>query len=295
MIDFEYQAPSELSEATAILTEYGADARVLAGGTALLLLMKRRLASPRVLVSLHRVPELAFVSANDDGIRIGAAATLRDLETSSLVTKRLPGLRRAVAQVATIRIRNQATIGGNLAHGDPLMDLPAVLATLDGNVHLASSVGERTIPLSDFFVDHLTTGARPGEIITHIHVPLPLPGSATVYLKYLPQAVSDYATVGVAVHLSLDGDGERVRDVRIALAGAGPTTSRPLDAENIVRGQRADEATFAAGAAVVRSSISPSSDSRGSAHYKRHMAEVFVRRALEQARDEAAAARQRPL
>lgn len=287
MIDFEYRTPSGLAEVAAILTEYGEDAKVLAGGTTLLLLMKRRLAGPRVLVSLCRVPGLSTVSENGGGLRIGAAATLRDLETSPLLSTRLPGLRHAVAQVATIRIRNQATIGGNLAHGDPLMDLPAILTALDGSVHLSSSQGSRTIPLADFFVGHLTTIARPGEIITHIDVPFLPTRSAAVYLKYLPRTVADYGTVGVAACLRLDTEGTRVQDVRIALAGAGPTTLSAVDAEAVVRGRWADEATFADAAAVVRSAISPTSDSRGSAHYKRHMAEVFVRRALGQALEEA--------
>ncbi|MGH3794521.1 MAG: FAD binding domain-containing protein [Pseudonocardiaceae bacterium] len=283
MIDFDYRTPSELSAAAAILTEYGDDAKVLAGGTTLLLLMKRRLVSPRVLVSLHRVPGLATVGENDGGLRIGAAATLRDLETSPLLTERFPGLGQALAQVATIRIRNQATIGGNLALGDPLMDLPAVLTTLDGSVELSSSSGSRTIPLAGFFTDYLTTTARPDEIITQIHVPFLPPTSTAVYLKYLPRTVADYGTIGVAIWLSLDAAGERVHDVRIALAGAGPTTLRALEAETALRGRRANEAAFAVAAAAVRSSTSPTSDSRGSAHYKRHMTEVFVRRALRQA------------
>lgn len=287
MIDFEYRTPSELSEAAEILTEYDKDARVLAGGTALLLLMKRQLVNPRVLVSLHRVPGLCTLSEKGASLRIGALASLRDLETSPLVATLLPSLRRAVAQVATIRIRNQATIGGNLAYGDALMDLPAVLSALDGCVHLSSSRGNRTIALAEFFVDYLTTAARPDEIITHLDVPLLPPRSAAVYLKYLPRTVADYGTVGVATRLSLDTDGERVQDLRIALAGAGPTTVRSLDAEAVVRGRRADEVTFADAAAVVRLSISPTSDSRGTAHYKRHMAEVFVRRALGQALEEA--------
>lgn len=286
-IDFEYRAPSELAEATATLAEYGTDATVLAGGTALLLLIKRRLVNPRVLVSLHRIADLATVRENDDGLHLGAATTLRDLETSSLVAERLPSLQRTLRHIATVRIRNQATIGGNLAYGDPLADLPAVLITLDSSVYLTSSRGSRTIPLADFFVGYRATIARPDEIITDVHIPLLPPRSAAVYLKYLPRTVTDYGTVGVAVRLSLDTDGERIQDVRIGLAGAGLTTLRAPDAEAVLRGQRADEATFATAAAAVRSSISPLSDNRGSAHYKCHMAEVFVRRALEQALDDA--------
>ncbi|MGH4025849.1 MAG: FAD binding domain-containing protein [Pseudonocardiaceae bacterium] len=286
MIDFEYRTPSDLAEAAAILTEYGADARVLAGGTTLLLLMKRRCANPRVLVNLRRVADLSQISADRSDLRIGAAATLRDLETSPLVAARLPGLRQAVGGIATIRIRNQATIGGNVAHGDPLMDLPAILTALDASVHLSSSRGDRTIPLTGFFVDHLVTAAHPDEIITHISVPLLPPRSAAVYLKHLPRTVADYGTIGVAAWLSLDTEEERVQEVRIALAGAGSTTLRSLEAEAVLRNRRADEAAFADAAAAVRSSIVPYSDSRGSAHYKRHIAEVFVRRALTQALEE---------
>ena len=286
MIDVEYRTPSDLSEAAAILTEYGADAQVLAGGTTLLLLMRRRRANPRVLVNLRRVAGLTQVSEDGAQLRIGAATTLRDLETSPLVAARLPGLRQAVAGIATIRIRNQATIGGNVAHGDPLMDLPAILTALDASVHLVSGQGNRTIPLTGFFVAYLATAARPDEIITHLSVPLLPPRSAAVYLKYLPRTVADYGTIGVASRLSLDTDEERAQEVRIALAGAGSTTLRSLEAEAALRSRRADAAAFADAAAAVRSSISPPSDSRGSAHYKRHIAEVFVRRALVQALEE---------
>jgi carbon-monoxide dehydrogenase medium subunit len=286
MSDLEYRVPAGLAEAAAILAEHGQDARVLAGGTTLLLLMRQQLASPRVLVSLQRVPGLSAVTESHGGVHLGARMTLRDLEVSPLVARRLPSVPQTLAQVATIRIRNQATVGGNLAYGDPLMDLPATLTALDASVCLSSSRGDRSVRLADFFVDYRTTAARPEEIVTGVHVPFLSPRSSAVYLKYLPRTTVDYGTVGVAVRLSLDADGERVRDVRIALAGAGPTTLRPLDAEAALRGQRADGAEFVMAAAAVRSAISPTSDSRGSAQYKRHMAEVFVRRALGKALDD---------
>lgn len=286
MSDLEYRAPSGLAEAAAILAEHGQDAKVLAGGTTLLLLMRQQLANPRVLVSLQRLPGLSAVTESHGGVHVGARTTLRDLEVSPLVARRLPSVPQTLAQVATIRIRNQATIGGNLAHGDPLMDLPATLTALDASVCLSSSRGDRSVRLTDFFVDYLMTATRPEEILTGVHIPFLPPRSTTVYLKYLPRTTADYGTVGVAARLSLDADGERVQDVRIALAGAGPTTLRPLDAEAALRGQRADEAAFAMAAAAVRSAISPTSDSRGSAQYKRHVAEVFVRRALGKALDD---------
>lgn len=287
MIDAEYRTPGDLAEAAAILAEHGDQARVLAGGTTLLLLMKRRLAEPGVLVSLRRVAGLSLVSEDGAGLRIGAAATLRDLETSPLVAARLPGLRQAAAQTATIRIRNQATIGGSVACGNPLLDLPAVLTALDARVELSSSRGARTVPLAGFFAGRFTTAARPDEIITHVSVPALPAGSAVVYLKYLPRTVAGHGTIGVAARLSLDTAGERAREVRVALAGAGPTTVRSLDAEAALRNRRADEPAFAAAAAAARSSISPPSDSRGSSRYKSHLAEVFVRRALARALEEA--------
>lgn len=286
MSDLQYRAPAEFSEAAGILAEYGTDAKVLAGGTTLLLLMKQQLASPRVLVSLHRLPGLSAVTQDNDGLHLGAQTTLRDLEVSQIVARRFPSLRQTLAQVASVRIRNQATIGGNVAYGDPLMDLPATLMALDASVHLLSSRGGRTVHLTNFFVDHLTTVAQPDEIITGISVPFLPPRSGTVYLKYLARTAADYGTVGVAVRLSLEAAGDRVADVRIALAGVGPTTVRPLDVEAALRGQPADRAAFATVAAAVRSAVSPSSDSRGSAEYKRHMVEVFLRRALDKSRAE---------
>jgi carbon-monoxide dehydrogenase medium subunit len=280
--DLDFRAPTDLAEGTALLAEHGPDAKVLAGGTALVLSMKQRLVRPRVLVSLQRVPGLAEVTPHDGGLRIGARATLRDLETSPPIAERLPSLRDTIARVATVRIRNHATIGGNLAQGDPLMDVPAVLMALDATVRLASAQGDRAVPLASFYVDRHTIAARPDEIITAVDVPAQPLRTATAYLKYVPRTVTDYPTVGVAARLTLDEAGDRVDDVRLALAGAGPTTLRAVAAEDLLRGRRPTTGAFAEVAATVRDMAAPDADFRGSAEYKREMIEVHVRRALQQ-------------
>jgi carbon-monoxide dehydrogenase medium subunit len=279
----EYRAPGEVAEAVDLLAEHGIDARVLAGGTALVLQLGRGLAEPRVLVGLQRVPGLAGIAENGSGLSLGARTTLRDLETSPLAARHLPVLGETLAQVATVRIRNQATVGGSVAHRDPRLDLSATLAALAATVVLTSTRGERRVDLAEFCAGHGGPVVRPDELVTEVQVPFLPPRSAAVYLKYLPTTVADYGTVGVAARLTLDEGGERVEDVRIALAGAGPATLRPLAAEDALRGRAAGAAAFATAADAAAAAAAPFSDARGSAEYKRAMVRVFTGRALDRA------------
>lgn len=283
MQSFTYHAPRRLDEALDLLASQG-DARLIAGGTALVIMMKQELVQPEHLVDLRNLrPSLAAISVDDGAVRIGALATHRQVETNPLVRQHLPALCQTLARVATIRIRNVATIGGNVAHGDPALDPPATLIALDATVTLASASGERSVPLDSFYLDYYETVVRADEVVREVRVPLPKPRTAATYRKFLPKSEDDYATVGVAARLTLDPSRSRVEDVRITLSAAGSTVVRARGVEEVLRGQPATPEAFNDAAAAVRAEVDPISDARGSAEYKRDMAEVFVRRALQDA------------
>ena len=281
MIGFEYRAPESLEEVWAALDEAGDDARLIAGGTALLLLMKQRLVRPALLVSLKRLGGLSEIRNEDGALRIGATATHRQVETNQHVRQHFPALAETLRRVATPRVRNQGTLGGNLAHADPNQDPPATLIALDASVRLRSSGGERSVRVDEFFTDYYETALQPGEVLTDIVLPLPPAGSGSAFLKFLPRTADDYATVAAAASLRLDNG--VCRDVRLALGSAGPTPVRARAAEAILEGQAPNDSTLRAAAAAVKDEVDPLSDIRGSAEYKREMSEVFAYRALRQA------------
>lgn len=281
MIGFDYQAPSSLDHVCSALDQLGDDARLIAGGTALVLLMKQRLVRPAVLVSLKNVRELQNIEVQDGSLRIGATATHRQVERHPLVREHLPVLADTLRRVATPRVRNQATLGGNLVHADPSQDPPATLLALNAAVRLRSKAGERTVELERFFSDYYETVVEPGEVLTEIQVPLPPPDASCAFLKFLPRTADDYATVAVAASLRLvDGV---CRNVRLGLGSAGPTPLRARQTEALLEGQVPEDSTLRAAAEAVIAEVDPLSDVRGSADYKREMAGVFAYRALKQA------------
>ncbi len=281
MIGFEYRAPESIEEVWAALDETGDEARLIAGGTALVLLMKQRLVRPALLVSLKRLGALSEIRNENGALRIGATASHRQVETNQHVRQHFPALAETLRRVATPRVRNQGTLGGNLAHADPNQDPPATLIALDASVRLRSSRGERSVRVDEFFTDYYETALQPGEVLTDILLPLPAAGSGSAFLKFLPRTADDYATVAAAASLRLDNG--VCRDVRLALGSAGPTPVRARAAEAILEGQAPTDSTLRAAAAAVKDEVDPLSDIRGSAEYKREMSEVFAYRALRQA------------
>ena len=286
MKPFEYHAPETLDEALDLLAEHGDEAKLIAGGSALLIMMKQDLVQPAHLVSLHRVAGLGGIRESNGGLAIGGFSTHREVETSPLVTQRVPALAETFRKVATIRIRNVATIGGNLVHGDPALDPPVTLLALDARVRLQSREGSRVLPLDELFVDYYETAVGPTEVLTEVEVPGMPPRSSAAFLKFLPRTEDDYGTVTAAVRLTADESGQRCADVRIALGAAGSTTIRARAAEDALRGQALTEEAFREAAEVAKGETDPISDIRGSAGYKREMAGVFVRRALVRASEQ---------
>jgi carbon-monoxide dehydrogenase medium subunit len=283
MIPFEYRTPKTLKEVHATLKEFGPDAKIVAGGTALIIMMKQRLVRPSCLVSLRSVRGLNGIEVKDGGLSIGGMVTHREIETSSLVRRRLPLLAETYHHVATIRVRNMATVGGGLAHADPNQDPPPSLIALGATVKASSANGNRTIPLDSFFTDYYETVLNPDEIITELFVPRLPPNSGAAYLKFLPRTADDYATVSAAAVLTLDKNKKIINDVRIALGSVGTTPIRATAAEAVLRGQPLKAEAFAEAGEKAKEAVDPISDFRGSAGYKKEMAAVFVRRALDRA------------
>ena len=280
---FQYHAPETLDEALALLDRHGEDATLIAGGTALVLFMKQRLVQPEHLVSLQRVPDLGGISLSNGGIRLGAMATHRDVETSPVIANTVPLLAETYGHVATPRIRNVATVGGGLVHADPNLDPPPGLIALGARVTLASSSGERTIPVEDLFVDYYETSLIPGEIVTRVDVALPGPNTGGAFMKFLPRTADDYATVLASASMTLTEDGTACRDVRIGLGSVGVTPIRATGAEEVLRGQSPSPELIRRAAEAVEPQVEPLDDFRGSAGYKTRMAVVFTRRVLERA------------
>lgn len=283
MIPFEYRTPKNLKEVHAALKEFGDDAKLIAGGTALVIMMKQRLVRPGCLVSLGSVRGFNGIELKDGGVKIGGLATHRAVESSPLLRRRLPMLAETYHHVATLRIRNMATVGGGLAHADPNQDPPPSLIALGATVKATSPTGSRVIPLDEFFKGYYETVLGPDEIITEVFVPKVAPNTGAAYIKFLPRTADDYATVSAAAVLTLDKNKKTIADVRIALGSVGETPIRATEAEAVLRGQPLKSDGFAAAGEKAKQAVDPISDFRGSAAYKKDMAAVFVRRALEKA------------
>jgi carbon-monoxide dehydrogenase medium subunit len=279
MRDFEFHTPTQMSEALGLLETYGERARPMAGGTALVNFLKQGLLTTEHLVSLERIAGLADIRLEADGIHVGALVRHREVETSSIVREHAPLLAEVYSHVATVRIRNMATVGGGLAHADPAQDPPLGLMVLDARVRLVSARGERTLPVAALFTDYYETVIQPTELLVEVIVPLQSPTARTQYVKFLPRTQDDYATVAVAALAELR-DGV-CQHVKVVLGAAGPTPIQATSAEQLLSGHKPSSALIREAATTVLDQVDPLTDSRGPADYKRDMAVVFTRRALE--------------
>lgn len=279
MPSYDYVAPERIEEAIDFLGEHGEDAHLIAGGASLLLMIRQQLLTPSLLVGLRGIDELRGITTDGGGLRIGATTTHRMVERAPAVHEYAPALADAFGHVATVRIRNQGTIGGNLVHADPAQDPPTILLALDAVVHAVGVSGAREIPIGKLFVDYFETSLQPTEIVTAVSLPPRGPGANAVYVKFLPQSKDDYATVAVAV--SGVAHGGAWTNLRIACGAAGPVPMRIRAAEAVLEGGWLDDAAISRAAELVREAVDPIPDLRGSAEYKREMAVVWTRRALE--------------
>ena len=279
MRPFEYVEPQTLDEALALLADDPDETLVMAGGTSVVILMKQDLVRPRRVVGLRRLSQLRAIVTADGGVSLGALATHEALARDGLVRSHAPALASTFAAVATVRIREQATLGGNLAHADPAQDPPVTLLALDATAVALSKTRARRIPLDALFVDVFETSLEPDELLIRVEVP-PLPaGARATFQKFLPNTRDDYATVSVAAVVATAADGACTH-ARIAIGGAGPVPLRAHEAERALVGRRLDDDAIREAAALAAAATDPIADLRGSADYKRAMAGVWAERAL---------------
>lgn len=275
---FEYYSPRTLDEAIGLLKKLGPDAKLLSGGQSLIPMMKLRLLSPEHIVDINRIPGLDYITETDGHLRIGALTREHELESSDVVKTKFPILSDTAKVIADPLVRSQATVCGNLAHGDPANDHPATMLALGASVVATGPNGQREIPVADFFPGLFTTALEPEEILTEIRIPVPPTRSGGAYLK-LERKVGDYATAGVAAQITID-DAGTCKKAGIGLTNVGMTPIKAKQAEAFLTGKQLDDATIQKAAELAASESQPMDDVRGSAEYKRDLVRVLTARAL---------------
>lgn len=281
-----FHEPPSIAAVVALLDELGDEAKVVAGSTALTILVRQRLIAPSALISLNAIPDLDRIEERDGAIVLGALVRHRDVELSPLVRERLPLLAEVFGVVANVRVRNAATVGGVLAESDYASDPPAVFLALDAVVEVEGPAGRREIPIDEFFVAFYETAIEPNEIVTGIRVPIPGPGSAGVYEKFVTRSSEDRPCVGVAAVVRPVDDGT-LADLRVAVGAAAETPLRYPDLEALAVGRALEPELLGRIADGYAERIETLDDMRGSAWYRTEMVRVWVRRAIEHATERA--------
>jgi carbon-monoxide dehydrogenase medium subunit len=277
---FEYVVADSVNSAAAALSVAGGDAKIIAGGQSLVPMLNFRLLRPAVLVDINRIPNLSFIDENEGVIRVGALTRHHQIETSPIIARHLPVLGFAMTHVAHLAIRNRGTIGGSLSHGDPAAELPMLALLLDGELHITSRSGRRTISAHDFFLDALTVDLADGDIVTEIVLPK-LPPKTGWGFEEVARRAGDFALAAAAATLTVSGG--TIMQARIALTGVGATAMRATDAEALLNGRPLDPEARNGVMDAVRESVQPSTDLHASADYRRHLVGVLARRAVDAA------------
>lgn len=275
--EFDYHAPKTIPDALGLLEQLGDEAKLLAGGHSLLPMMKMRFAQPGHLIDLGRIAELKGIREDGNTIRIGAMTTENELIWSKVLQARCPLLVEAARLVSDPQVRYKGTIGGDISHGDPANDHPAVMLALGASFVLRSTAGERVVAADGFFVGTYDTQMKPGEIMTEIRIPVPAPGTGYCYAK-LKRKVGDFATAAAAVTLRMKG--ETVSDVAIALTNVGATPLKARAAEDALRGKALTDDAIALAAGLAMKICQPVADQRGDVEYRTAMAGEMTQRAL---------------
>ncbi|HEY7557714.1 MAG TPA: FAD binding domain-containing protein [Candidatus Binatia bacterium] len=277
----EYFEPKSIGDALSLLAKHGAEAKVIAGGTDVMVDIKYK-EEPGCLVNIKKIPGLEGIKENGAGLRIGALATIRELETSAAVRTKLPVLWDASHQFASLQIRNTATIGGNICRASPSGETLTPLLALEAKARLAFADGEKVVPFTSFFQGPGRSSAGANGLLIEIDVPYPAAGSKGVYLKHAVRGAMDIAMVGVAVLITPDATKSKLEDVRIGLGAVAPVPLRASKTEALLRGKAPSAALLKEAAAMAASESSPITDQRSSAEYRRWIVEALTRRGLEQ-------------
>jgi carbon-monoxide dehydrogenase medium subunit len=283
MIPFELAEPASLSEAIKLLDPHDETIRPIAGGTALMLMMKAGVYRPAKLVSLRKIErKYATIAAAAKGLTIGAMTTLSDLERSAVVQEHVPLITRTLLTLSNVRVRNVATVGGAMAHGDPHMDLPPVLMALGASLTVAGPDGERSLLVEDLFSGYYETVLAKNELIVSVQVPAQR-GKHAAYMKVTTGSVDDWPALGVAV--IIEGDADTAKSVRIVASAATEKATRLKSAEAVLSGNRMDDRLIRHAADAAAEETEFVSDVRGSVPYKRELMRVYVQRAVRAALD----------
>lgn len=282
---FQYESPQTLQEAIELLHRHGEEAKILSGGHSLIPMMKLRFASPEYVIDINGIPGLSYIKEEGGLLKIGGLTREAEIEHSDLLKAHFPIFADVTKLIADPQVRNMGTIGGNLAHGDAANDHPAVMLALGATVVATGADGEREIPIDEFFYGFYMTALQHGEILTEIRIPMPAPGTGSAYHK-LERKVGDYATTGVAVQLTIDGNGI-VTSAGIGLTNVNPVPMRASRSEEAIVGKPISEETLKHAAQYASEDCSPSSDLRGSEEYKRHVTGVVVKRMILKAAERA--------
>ena len=285
MRNFEYFEPSTVSEATSLLAKYKEEAKIIAGGTDLLVEMKQDNIRPKYIINIKTIPGLDYIIYDaKEGLRIGALTTIRALEKSTELRRRYPIISQVASQFGNIPVRNVATLGGNLCNAVPSADTAPALIGLSARAKMVRTNGERIIPLENFFTGSGSTALKTGEMLVEIQVPVPPANTKGVYLKYAIRGKSDLPVVGIAVVVTLEPKDKVCKDIKIVLGNVAPTPMRARSAEEIIRGKRIDEAVINSCAQAASDEAHPRPGSiRASAEYKKAMVKVFTKQAIKEA------------
>jgi carbon-monoxide dehydrogenase medium subunit len=283
--NFGYVAARSVDEALQLMAKHGDEAKLLAGGHSLIPAMKLRLQSPQTLIDLGTVPGLRGVRAEGSTLVIGALTLHADVAVNDLIRKHVPGLAEAASLIGDVQVRNRGTIGGSVAHADPAADLPVILTALNASFVVQSASGNRTIGVDDFFTDFYTTALKANEILTDIRVPMPAAGTGTAYAK-LPHPASGYVVVSAGALITRQASGTCTAS-RIAIGGLGSGPVRAVATEMELQGKPLTPQVIAAAAAKAAEETDPVEDSYAGADYKRHVATVYARKAIEAAMESA--------
>ena len=275
---FEYLAPKTIPDAVALLQKHGDEAKILAGGHSLIPAMRLRLAEPGYLVDISGIGGLDYIQEESGQLRIGAMTCEAALEESAIVQKKFPLLLDTAKMIADPSVRNMATVGGNLAHGDPANDHPATMLALRASVVAAGPNGTREIKIDNFFPDFFTTALSEDEILTEIRIPTPPSGSGGAYLK-IERKVGDYAAAAVACQLNIDSSGS-IENIGLGLTNVGSTPIRASSAEELLKGKKPDENMLAEAGRLAAADSEPMEDLRGSAEYKIALVNELTQRAI---------------
>lgn len=275
---FEYFRPRTISEAVALLEQHGDEAKILSGGQSLIPMMKFRLARPGFLIDINRITGLSYIKEDGGFLKIGGLTREAELEASSLIRSKYPIILDTASVIADPQVRNLATVGGNLAHGDPANDHGATMLALGAQVVATGAKGQRVIKIEDFFVSIFTTALAHDEILTEIQIPIPLAKSGGAYFK-LERKVGDFATAAVAAQIALDGSGA-CQKAGIGLTNVGATPLKARKAEDFLRGKKLDASSINQAAQLAADESQPSPDLRGPAEYKKGLVKELTKRAL---------------